>query len=480
MTFATLSEKLPGFAHHWRVLRAAWAQENERSAHEKPQEETQFLPAALEIIETPPSPMLRALLLALCGLVVLALLWSIIGKLDTVAVAAGRTIPEGYVKVISWGGVGSEMGSTGIVRAIHVREGQRVEKGQLLIELDPTVAGADAAQAERSLLSAEVEKARAAAIVAYLNGKPPVFNPPEGAPVETIATQRTLISALIAEYEAKRASLLQTREEHQSELAGAELERTKLEETLPFLEKQVLARRQLAEKGLSSKLLLWELEEQFIDRKRSVEVQEKAAAKARAAIASINEQLAQLRQEFARQTLGGLVEAQDQASLSAEEIKKADQRRVLQELRAPVAGTVQQLAVHTIGGVVQQAQPLMMIVPDGGNLIVEAQILNKDMGFVREGQPVAVKLEAFSFTEYGYIEGVLEHISPDALQDEKKGLVYTARVRLKQKTITANGRTIPLTPGMAVQADIKTGERRIIQYLLSPIMKTIEEAGRER
>lgn len=480
MTPFALSEKFPGLAHHWQVLKAAWAQENERSAQAKVREETQFLPAALEIIETPPSPMLRGLLLALSGLVVLAVAWSIIGKLDTVAVATGRTVPEGNVKLVSWGGVGSEMGSTGVVRAIHVKEGQQVRKGQLLIELDPTVAGADAAQAERSLNSAEVEKARAAAIVAYLNGKSPVFAPPPGTPAETVATQRTLISAQIAEYEAKRASLLQTRAERQSELAGSELERTKLQETLPFLEKQVNARRELAEKGLSSKLLLWELEEQLIDRKRSIEVQERAAAKSRAAIASINEQLAQLRQEFARQTLGGLVEAQDQASLSAEEIKKADQRRVLQHLRAPVAGTVQQLAVHTVGGVVQQAQPLMIIVPSDGDLIVEAQILNKDMGFVRIGQPVAVKLEAFSFTEYGYIEGVLDHISPDALQDEKKGLVYTARVRLKQKAISANGRTIALTPGMAVQADIKTGERRIIQYLLSPIMKTVEEAGRER
>lgn len=192
MIFAMLSEKFPGLAHHWEVAKAAWAQENERSAQAKAREETQFLPAALEIIETPPSPLMRGLLLALCGFVVLALLWSIVGKLDTVAVAAGRTVPEGNVKMIAWGGVGGELGATGVVRAIHVREGQRVEKGQLLVELDPTVAGAGVAQAERGLNSAEVEKARAAAIVAFLNGKPPTFVAPEGTPAETLETQRTL------------------------------------------------------------------------------------------------------------------------------------------------------------------------------------------------------------------------------------------------------------------------------------------------
>lgn len=477
---ADLAQRFPSLAHHWRVFKAAWAFENERAQLRQAKEETQFLPAALEIMETPPSPALRILLQVLCGLVVLALIWSIIGKLDTVAVATGRTVPDGHIKIISWGGAGSELGTTGVVRAIHVRDGQRVKQGDVLIELDPTVAGADEAQAERGLISAEVEKARAAAIMAYLNGRPAAFRAPHGTPAETVETQKTLIRALIDEYEAKRASLTETRSEKQAELAAAELERAKLQETLPLLERQVNARRELASKGLSSKLLLWQLEEQLVERQRNIEVQAKAAAKARAAIASLNEQLAQLRQEFARSTLGSLAEAEDEASLRFEEIKKANQRRALQQLRAPVSGTVQQLAIHTVGGVVQQAQPLMVIVPDGGRLVVEAQVLNKDMGFLREGQRVAVKLEAFPFTEYGLVDGVLEHISRDAIQDEKKGLIYTVRIRPLKTTITAGARTIQLTPGMAVQADIKTGQRRIIQYLLSPIMKTVDEAGRER
>lgn len=140
----------------------------------------------------------------------------------------------------------------------------------------------------------------------------------------------------------------------------------------------------------------------------------------------------------------------------------------------------QQLAVHTVGGVVQPAQALMVVVPRDTNLVVEAAVLNKDIGFVRERQPVRVKLEAFPFTDYGLVTGTVEHISRDAIQDEKQGLIYSARIRLHRSSISANGRDIPLGHGMAVQAEIKTGERRIIQYLLSPIARAMDEAGRER
>ncbi|MEX6724283.1 HlyD family type I secretion periplasmic adaptor subunit [Sphingosinicellaceae bacterium M-36] len=276
----------------------------------------------------------------------------------------------------------------------------------------------------------------------------------------------------------------------------------KIDETLPLLRKQVDARRELAAKGLSSKLLLWQLEEQLVERQRNRNIQQQTAARARAAIANLDMQLAELRQSFAKEAVARkipvtLAEAEDNASLRAEELRKSETRRGLQQLRAPVDGTVQQLGVHTLGGVVQPAQALMVIVPEQGDLIVEAQLLNKDRGFVREGQRVRVKFEAFPFTDYGLIEGRVEHISRDAVpgdgrteqgspasdasrREPSRGLVYTARIRLDDTVMRVGREVIPLGPGMAVQAEIRTGTRRIIQYLLSPIMKTVEEAGRER
>jgi hemolysin D len=164
------------------------------------------------------------------------------------------------------------------------------------------------------------------------------------------------------------------------------------------------------------------------------------------------------------------------------------------KIRSPVDGTVQQLVLSTIGGIVQPAQALMVVVPDGSEIEVEAQIQNKDIGFIREGQAVRVKLEAYPFTDYGLIEGIVQVISRDAIdtsQDRsqqrdkdnrpvQQGLVYAARIRLMTNTIRIAGKDQPIGPGLAVQAEIKTGERRIIDYLLSPIAKTIDEAGRER
>jgi len=121
-----------------------------------------------------------------------------------------------------------------------------------------------------------------------------------------------------------------------------------------------------------------------------------------------------------------------------------------------------------------------VIVPDDAEVQVSAQILNKDIGFIYEGQPVRVKLEAFNFTDYGLIEGVVDNISRDAIQDENLGLVYAARIKLNKRHLMVGGRRQAIGPGLQVQAEIKTGERRIIQYLLSPIAKTMDEAGRER
>ena len=183
--------------------------------------------------------------------------------------------------------------------------------------------------------------------------------------------------------------------------------------------------------------------------------------------------------------------------IAREEVTKAERRTAFQQLRAPVSGTVQQLVVNTVGGVVQPAQPLMIIVPDNAEAVVEAHILNRDIGFIREGQTVRVKLEAFPFTDYGIVPGVVESISRDAVElpaqragqtsegegsspSVPQGLVYSARIRLLKRTIRVGGRDQVIGPGLAVQAEIKTGERRIIQYLLSPIAQTMDEAGRER
>lgn len=470
---SAIAERFPTLARHFAVLREAWRNQNDADRNRRPMEEHEFLPAALEIMETPPSPGLRWLMLILCSLFAITLLWSFIGKVDVVAVATGKTLPVANVKVV-------QPMEIGVVRTIHVRNGQRVRKGQLLIELDNTMAGAEEAQATRGLLSARISRARNDALLAHLAGRPARFVAPPGTPPEVAETQNIVISSAVAEYEAERASLAQSRAERNAELSGSLAEIEKLKQTLPLIDQQLEARKQLSARGHYPKLKVLEYEQLRVEHLKNIEVQQSAAAKARAAIGNIDAQTARLRQTFAKTASSEMATAEDESSVRGEELRKSERRRSLQQLRSPVDGVVQQLAVHTVGGVVQPAEPLMVIVPSGSEVAVEAQILNKDIGFIREGQPVRVKLEAYNFTDYGLIEGVIETISRDAIQDEKLGLVYATRIRLDRNHIMVGGQNQPIGPGMAVQAEVKTGERRIIKYLLSPISQTVAEAGRER
>ena len=293
-------------------------------------------------------------------------------------------------------------------------------------------------------------------------------------------TQTELVRSKIAEYESSRAALIQSRAERSAELAAAQSEVAKLRQTLPLVDQQLAARRDLAERGHFSRLRLLEYEQLRIEHVQNIAVQESSAARSRAAIGNIDAELRTLRERLAEEAATELSGAETESSLRAEELRKSARRRQLQQIRAPVDGVVQQLAIHTVGGVVQPAQPLMIIVPAASEVEVEAQILNRDIGFIREGQPVRVKLEAFPFTDYGLIDGVVETISRDAIQDERLGLIYSARIRLNRNYIVVNGRRQQIGHGMVVQAEIKTGTRRIIQYLLSPLAQVVDEAGRER
>jgi len=481
-------ERFPGVARHLSILRESWRQQDVADREARPRSDHEFLPAALEIMEKPPSPGLRWLMLSLCGLLVVALIWSIIGRVDVIATASGKVIPSGNVKQI-------QPIEIGYVRSIHVANGQHVAAGQLLVELDPTVVGAEAEQADKSLLGAEIGAARNTALLGHLDGRSSRFAAPSRTPSDIASTEAQYVRSAIAEYEGERASLTQQRAEKRAELASVEAEIAKLQQTLPIVEQQLGARRELTDKGYFSKIRLLEYEQLKIEHVQNIAVQQANAARVRATIADIDAQLTTLRGTFGKNAANDLAQSQEKSGLARAEVTKSQRRAAYLQLRAPVSGTVQQLSIATIGGVVQPAQTLMIIVPDAATPVVEARIQNKDIGFVREGQSVRVKLETFPFTDYGIVPGVVESISRDAVDTSEPGaaetrdrngrvvqpgLVYTTRIRLLKRSIRVAGRDQPIGPGLAVQAEIKTGDRRVIEYLISPLAQTLDESGRER
>lgn len=461
------------FRKHWDVLVESLRLDRERSKTAIHHEETEFLPAALEVLETPPRPLGRVILWTLLAFVGIAILWAGFGHIDIVASAQGKVIPRGRVRMI-------QAADIGVVRAIHVKDGDQVRAGQPLIVLDATLTEADAAQARESMVVAAIDRARASALVDAANGGRGEFVVPQGVPVEFIETQRNLVAARIAEHRTSVAALEEERAQRRAELAMVMAEVGKLEEQLPLAEAQLESLEKLDKDGLVPRLRVHEVKERVVGLRKDLVIRREETGKSRAALGGVESQLAKLRSEFRATALDALSEADANYRLRSEEVKKADDKAALTVLASPIDGTVVQLSVHTIGAVVKPADGLLMIVPKGEELIVEAMVLNRDIGFVREGQPVEVKLEAFPFTRYGVIAGTIEHVSTDSVENKESGLVFPCLVRLAAHDIKVGAKRVALAPGFAATAEIKTGERRIIEFLLSPLSRRMQEAGRER
>lgn len=459
-------------AQHWDVVRAALADEQRRTKNLIKVDDVTFLPAALEIIEQPVSPTARATTWVLLVGLVLTILWLTFGKIDVVASAPGRLIPADNVKLI-------QPAEAGIVRAIHVRNGQFVRKGQVLVELDPTVSTAETVQAEAALQTALFDVARARAVLSALDGKGLAFVAPQGTAPQLVATQRALAAAELAAIEASASGRSADLRAAKAARSEALVQAAKLTETIPLLDQQLDAYEGLLTKGYAAKLKVIEMRRQRFATIRDREAALATARKAEAQSSSASSTMAQSKAEARTRILTDLAKAEADARLRQEELTKSRQRSSLQRLTAPVDGTITQLSIHTIGGVVEAAKPIMVVVPKGGSLVAEVKILNKDVGFVKEGQSVALKLEAFPFTRYGTIPGTVESIGSDAIEDEKLGLVYPARIGLDPLGSSRRSE-VPLSAGLAAAADIKTGRRSIMSYFLSPIDEARLEAARER
>ena len=431
--------------------------------------ELEFLPAALEVQQSPPSPLGRAVLWTIVFAFAAAVLWAGLGSIDVVAVARGKLIPSDYSKVI-------QPLESGIVRAIHVRDGQEVKAGALLIELDPTTSGAEHERQVREHAAARVQIAR---LRALLEGKRALVAP-AGADAAFMALQLQMLRDQASEYESRVEAARLLIEQRRAAVAGTQADIERLEATVPMLTERAEAFKTLFAGGYVARMQYLEIEEQRITRVQALVMQRERLLQDRAALAEATKQLHALESEFKKSRLGELADWETRATSLEQEVVKAAQRSDIQRLTAPVDGIVQQLTVHTLGGVVTPAQPLLVVVPRDQPLEVEAWVENKDVGFVAPGQRVEVKLDTFPFTRYGTVSGRITVVSQDAVQVEKVGLVYAARASLDRSTIQVDGASVPLLAGMAASVEIKTGERRLIEFFLSPFSRHAREALRER
>jgi hemolysin D len=434
------------FTRYRQVWSHFWQQRDALTPPDLKAEEAEFLPAALSLQAQPVSPAGRWVGRLLMLMVLLLVAWSVIGHTDIVVNAQGKIIPNGRTKTIGALEVAR-------VQAIHVEEGQAVRAGELLIALDPRLSDTEQDKAQGELQSATLQRERSAALLAALDsGKPPSLLALADMDPDAVQATREHLQDQWRDYTARTARL------------DGEIRRYSQE--LPLVAQRARDYAELAQTRDVSRHAWMEKEQARLD----LEGQ----------IADLGRQKTALTAELRKSAQDTRTEASRQAAAAQQEVRKGRVRGDLLRLTAPVDGTVQQLAVHTVGGVVSPAQPLMQIVPKQTTVEMEAFLENRDVGFVKEGQTARIKIDAFEYTKYGTLDATVGHVSRDAIQDEKRGPIYAVKLVLHRPVLQVAGEAVPITAGMSGSVEIKTGSRRLIEYVLSPLVQHTRESLRER
>ena len=459
---------------HIILWRKAWLLRHELDGENFQRDETPFLASALALEKTPASPAPRIAAWLIMTLCLISLCWAYFGKVDIVATAAGKIVASGHTKTI-------QALESSRVQTILVHEGDSVKKGQLLIELDATIAAADTQRYEHDLLAAQLQTLRAKAILAALNTNlAPVIQRELHIPFEKWQEAQNQVSGLFQEYQARSNRIHSDIEKHRAELNTTEEIIRKIQHTLPYAQKRAQDFKDLSDNNFVSHHAWMEKDQIRLEQEADLAMQRSRSQEISAALKETQAQLQSLTAELRRQMLDAISEGTQKFAILQQELIKTTSRQNLMQLTAPIDGTVQQLAVSTVGGVVTPAQPLMIIVPDNHPIEIEALLENKDIGFVKKNQDAEIKIETFPYTRYGTIKGKVAHISQDAINDEKRGLTYLAHIQPERNKIQIDEKSVALSPGMVVSVEIKTGNRRVIEYFLNPLMQYANESLRER
>jgi len=432
--------------------------------------EKEFLPAVLEVVEKPPSPAGRIVMWTIFTLIVLIIIWSVVGHVDEVAVAPGKLIPVGNVKMV-------QAEDKGVVKTIHVKDGDKVTQGQLLLQLDTTISTAELASIKKLLVYYNLEIQR---LEAEKTGT--FFSPQITAELDAkdVNFQLNVYQSRQSEFRAKIAAAEAGVRQNQVSLDVAKVNRDKYDSMHEIAKNREERVEKLVKEDAVAEFVLLDYRSKRLELQQNLASQIVDMARLQSAITQSQENLAGIVAEHDRDIDTKLVEDRKQVAAYSEELKKAAEKERLSHITAPVDGRVTQLAMHTVGGVVTAAQVLMVIVPEDANLAVESWVANKDIGFVHEGQEAEVKIETFSFQKYGTIDAVVSEVSADAIEDKDKGRVYRVMLNLNKNQIQVGDKQVFFGPGMTASAEIKIRQKRIIEFFLDPFRKYQSEALRER
>lgn len=416
----------------------------------------------------------RWLLAVLLGFVIATGVWASVGRLDVTATAQGQTIISSRVKPI-------QSPEQAVVEAVLVADGDNVAADEPVVRMRSDSILADVRNYDNQLHRARAAVARLEALLrADENGEPPQLRVDDELPQMVVARARQLMLSQWQSYRDRQAELERERVNRRARVDTITASITSIDAILPYLQDRVERTRRLVEREVASHQDLDDARRELVDKEQERRVEQHRLAEARAELELISQRLRGLRSEFRAEQTSALSDFEGRIASARQKLAKSRARLDSLALRSPIDGIVQDVAVHTGGEVVRPGDVLMRVVPEDQPLEVQAKILNRDIGFAHEGQQVEVKFQAFDFTRYGAIRGVIREISPASSEDEELGRVYRALVALERHHVTVNGERRPLRPGMTATIDIDMGQRRIIEYFLAPILRYRDEALQER
>lgn len=467
------------FLRYKSVWKEAWRIRKQLDTPPRERDENEFLPAHLELIETPVSKKTRLVAYFIMLFLLLAIILAIVGKVEIVASASGKLTLSGRSKEI-------KPIENAIVKDILIKEGDLVKQGDVLLKLTALGADADQYKTESSLLQATLELFRYQTLQkAIERDRLPLFelsDEIEGMPLNEVQIQRVkdLIDEQFSTWQKQKnqkALLLnKARAEKYTVLA-----RIKRYEGVSRIEKERLADfKALFKKNAVAKHLVLEQENKYLEAVNELSVYQSQLTQVENEILLAREEYDLVTQVFKNEVLEKIRQTTESVNLLRLELAKNNQRKQASIIKAPVTGKVQQLKTHTEGGVVTTAETLMVIVPEDDILEVTALVQNKDIGFIELGQEAVIKIEAFPYTRYGYLTGTVKNINLDAIEHQQLGLVFNIILSIDKRTLKTEQKAIPLTAGMAVTAEIKTGMRSVMSYLLSPLEESLNESLKER
>lgn len=434
-------------------------------------EETEFLPAILEVTETPPSPVGRLVLWTILALLTCGLLWSVLGHIDEMAVAEGKVIPYGQVKAV-------QVKNKGIIKEILVHEGDIVAEGDPLVLLDPTSTGADYDSLNKRAAYYKLDIAR---LEAELTDQEFTASTEDGVlDARDVAAELMLYQSRRGNYLAELAAAQSAVNQKQAALA---ISKENYEKYSGMHEIAVEKENRLAElfqENAISEFQLLEQRSQRLELKKNMLAENNHMSQTAAELEEAQKRLNGVSENYRKDIMNSLVDARKQYYALEEAIKKADEDSRLSTIKAPCDGRIYNLAVHTVGGIVTDAQTLMMVVPKEADLVIEVWADNKDIGFIKTEQEAEVKVATFNFQKFGVVKAEVADIAPDAASDERDPATYERyRLLLKPKESAADN-NITLAPGMHVTAEVKIKQKRIIDFFLEPFRRYTSESLRER